>query len=49
MWRPRGAKDPALVRADVVAIMTALLDIRREVTEIRRLLEDDDAEAEEAD
>jgi hypothetical protein len=41
--------DPLLVREDVDAILGALLDIRREVTEIRKLLEDADGEEEEAE
>ena len=47
----RGIKrgDQLLVREDVDAILGALLDIRREVTEIRRLLEDADGEEEEAE
>lgn len=42
----RGIKrgDQLLVREDVDAILGALLDIRREVMEIRRLLEDADGE-----
>jgi hypothetical protein len=38
--------DQLVVRADVDAILAALLDIRREVSEIRRLLEEPDEEEE---
>jgi hypothetical protein len=44
--RPR---EPAIVREDVAAIMGALLDIRREVTKIRQLLEEPDGGEEEAE
>lgn len=46
MWqRPRF--EPVIVREDVDAILAAFLDIRREVTEIRRAMEEPDGGEEE--
>jgi hypothetical protein len=40
----RPAPVPILVREDVDAVHAALMDIRREVAEIRIFLDDDDGE-----
>jgi hypothetical protein len=51
MWRRRG-DEPALTRNDVQTIMNALFDLRRDVTEILRILSENgggEEETEEAD
>jgi hypothetical protein len=37
-------RAPVIEREEVLAVLAALLDIRRELTRIRILLEDDDSE-----
>ena len=45
----RKRPEPIFERADVDAVLGALLDIRRELTKIRNILQEDDGDEEGSD